>query len=167
MQHFYTSKGTIVLLLLAALAFVFVGLAMMFYEAGNDKVFRLLFGGAVIIIFGGAALYAGMRLLKKGPALTIATDGITDNSSLLKAGFIPWSDVLGLELNTFRGQQFIAVVVKDPQKYIKRGNFLSQTFMRLNQKWYDSAVQISLNTIDAEHVDVFELMQKKFSEFKA
>jgi hypothetical protein len=59
----------------------------------------IFLAGCIAIVFFG---FVGFLLLKKlidnTPGLIISENGITDNSSGVPAGFIPWSDIVALAI---------------------------------------------------------------------
>lgn len=52
-----------------------------------------IIGGFVTIFFGACLLFIIIRFFKPKDILVIDKNGITDNSSAISIGFIPWKDV--------------------------------------------------------------------------
>ena len=51
-------------------------------------------------------------------------EGFTDNSSGVSTGRVPWSEVVEIGQYRVQRQKLISVHVIDPEKYVKRANFL-------------------------------------------
>lgn len=74
----------------------------------------------------GAVLMAALgflftrQLLSKDPGLVLNTDGFIDNTSGGAAGLVAWEDVTGLREIKIGFSRFIAVLLRDPAKYIAR-----------------------------------------------
>ncbi|MES1199699.1 MAG: STM3941 family protein, partial [Pseudomonadota bacterium] len=84
-------------------------------------VFAGLFIAAALLGALGA-IFITRKLFDKRPGLVLSAEGIVDNSSGVAAGLIPWSDIEAFNVAEIRGNKFIVVLVKDPEKYLQRGN---------------------------------------------
>jgi len=118
----YRRKLTLGLLVLGAFAFVVLGAFLFFYD--QTSVRMDVVGVVCIIFFGGCGLYGLKALVDKEPGLKLDSEGLTDNSSALAAGFVPWSDVFGVEECQVQGQKSICLLLKNPEVYIERGSYL-------------------------------------------
>ncbi|MGB3079249.1 MAG: STM3941 family protein, partial [Saprospiraceae bacterium] len=121
-----SSKWRLVIMLFGSI--LFVGLGVWFVidpasmnEGGHPastKVF--LIGLASLIFFGSTGILILQQLLSKTPGLIISDLGVTDNTGVIKIGFIPWSDIAGITESKIRRVKFIHLVLKNPQVYIDR-----------------------------------------------
>ena len=147
------------LALTVAGSLLFVAAGVWFFIAPNDGrfitemrrfadpwVFHAL--GIVTALFGAAgAAYGVVKSRDRKPGLTLSPAGLLDNSSHVAAGFIPWSEVTGLDLFQARGQQMLVIKVADPGKYIERGSAVKRALNRANAGMVGSPVVISSNAL--------------------
>src|SRR5262245_19949122 len=102
------SKAKIVLLLMGSGVFVAAGL---FLWANADQFSSPLYVEAVAIaaigFFGLCGLFALFKLFDTTPGLILDAEGITDNSSAVSAGRIPWSDITGFTITSVQKQRFL------------------------------------------------------------
>lgn len=59
-----------------------------------------------------------MRLIDKTPAFTLTKDGIKDHISIVKAGLIPWEEVIGGEVKDYAGAKQFILLVKNPERHL-------------------------------------------------
>jgi hypothetical protein len=167
------SKTKIVLLLLGACAFVAIGFWMFSLDEAvirsqrrhNDPLYVHGIGLAAILFFGPCGLYALKKLFDKKPGLVFNNSGIVDNASAVAAGLIPWSDVVDTQVCEIQKQKILVINVKDPQKYIDRGNALKRALNKANYKMVGSAITISAHTLEIDFPDLvslFDEYQRKY-----
>ncbi|HYR11299.1 MAG TPA: STM3941 family protein [Longimicrobium sp.] len=104
-------------------------------------------GAGAFLFFAVCTLYAIAKAFDRKPGLVLGPTGIVDNSSAVAAGFIPWSEVTGVEIFQLGGQKMLVVRVADPEKYISRGNPLKRALNRANTGMCGSPVVISPNAL--------------------
>ena len=99
----------------------------------------MLFGAA---FFGFCFIF----IISKPKELLIADEkGITDRSSAIALGFIPWSDVASIRLCLFMEQKFIEVELKNEDKYLNGLGWFKKNAIKANKKMQLQAVLITLN----------------------
>jgi hypothetical protein len=167
------SKFKLVLFLIGSIGFVAMGVwTMMGVPRGNHPILSnpiLQYAICVLcIVFFGFLSYVYFKKIsdvKSG--LVISDEGITDNSSGVSAGFIPWSDVQDItELKVHR-QKFVCIGVKNPQDYIdKQPSAIKRKAMQLNHTTFGAAISISANGLECNHERLKSLLKQKHSEFK-
>jgi hypothetical protein len=86
--------------------------------------------------FGLCALYGFIKLFDRAPGLVFDHEGIIDNSSGAVAGRVSWSEIRDIKAMTISGQRFLAFIVRDPERYLGKGNIVSRVFVKLNYKRY-------------------------------
>ena len=173
------SKTKIALAILGACAFVAIGIWLLSLDAESiqaSRNFGLFFnnptyvyglGFLSIIIFGILALFFFRKLFDKKPGLVFTNSGIVDNASAVSAGFIPWSEVIGSEIFEMQRQKMLIIMVKDPEKYIDRGNAVQRTLNKANHKMCGSPISISANALKinfSELRDLFDQYQRKYGD---
>jgi hypothetical protein len=101
-----------------------------------------------ILFFGFSLIYYIKKWLNKKPAIIIDDMGITVQSGAISVGNIPWQDITGLTRFREASQEFLAILLKDPQSYITRqSGGWKRWLMRMNYKRYGSPVQIPANAV--------------------
>jgi hypothetical protein len=107
------------------------------------------------------------KLIKNEPALIISADGITDNSSGVSAGFIPWSDIIAVKEAVIANQRFINLVVKNPQEYIDRQkSVFRRKIMQKNHDIFGTGIGISTNTLKISYSELKKILEERVSEMK-
>ena len=168
------SKKKIALLLLGASAFVAIGIWMFSRDDAsirsgrgmNDPMLVHALGLVAIVFFGIAGLVALKKLFDTKPALILNKSGIVDNASAVAAGFIPWSEVVGARIVDVQKQKMLVIDVRDPEKYLARGNLVKQTLNKANYKMVGSPVSISANVLAidfSELTSLFDQYQRNYA----
>ena len=168
------SKKKMVFTFLGAIVFVGLGIWLLVNPPkisnpifGNPTVI-LIVGLASIIFFGLAGAIIFRKFLDKKPGLTISKEGITDNSSGVSAGLIPWSDIHEIKVSQVMSQKFLMLVVNNPQDYLdKVANPLKRNAMNINYKTYGSPISISSNALQTNFNDLQRLLTEKLKEYKS
>ena len=168
------SKLKMVLMLLGCLAFVTAGV---FFVTSPDKFLspvartsaKIFIAGCLgILFFGIVGFSIFKRILDHSPGLIISEGGITDNSSGISAGFIPWSDIVAVKEPTVAGQRFINLVVKNHNDYVQRQkSALKRWIMLKNFKTYRTGIGISPNALKTNFDDLKEIIERRLSEYNA
>jgi len=167
------SKFKIGLILLGASGFVALGIwfiinPAMFQNSGyvNRPAFEILAAGyASIIFFGACAIFAAYKIFDNKSGLIIDKDGITDNSSGVSVGFIPWGDITHLDIKQVYRQKFILVFVNDAQKYINKQSFFKNKAILGNYKFYGTPVTITSNGLKCNFDDLYNLLSTKLEKY--
>ena len=145
---------SVVLGFLGSLAFVLIGAWMV---SSDPSV--AFWGYLSIVFFGLCAFVFAVQAFQRGPALIVNPDGITDRSTAVSAGFIPWADITGIGSGSMQGQHFIAIQVRDPEKYLNRGNALQRKLKRMNQRSFGMGIAIHTNSLDVETEELLGLLE--------
>lgn len=167
------SKVKIVLLLLGGCVFVAIGV-WMFTAAGTmgrprgsagDALVARGLGLASILFFGLAGLYALKLLFDKRPGLVFNSHGFVNNTSVVRAGLIPWSEVVGVAVFEVQKQKMLLVEVKDPRKYIAGGGALRRAFNKANYELAGSAIYISPGALAISFSDLLSLFERYHQKY--
>ncbi|MFI3116268.1 MAG: STM3941 family protein [Clostridia bacterium] len=139
---------------------------------------RLLTGNAFGLIFLKIIMLIGFlfmalctcflikRAFKKKDILIVNSQGITDNSSMFSAGFIPWSDVEKVFVADIMGEKLIEVALKDEQSHFnKQSKFLQKTLL-YNKSIGHEMVCITLNSTGIKPESIIEEIECIFSKYK-
>ncbi len=168
------SKQKMILTLLGSI--VFVGLGIWFL-INPPKISNPIFGNptlifivglASILFFGLVAVTIFRKFSDKKPGLIISRHGITDNSSGVSAGLIPWSDIQEIKISQVMSQKFLMLIVNNPQDYLdKVTNPLKRNAMKMNYKTYGSPISISSNALRTNFNELQNLLLEKMNEYKS
>ncbi len=115
-----------------------------------DPVEIYLMSAAGVLFFGAIFISAGIKLFGRKEGVIVDEQGITDNSSGVAAGFIPWADVKRLRIH----KGFLVVDLVNPAAYAKRGWPPRRLAYRLNQYFYNSPVVISDKVLNGSVRDI-------------
>ena len=156
-------------------AIVFVGLGLRFL-INPPKISNSIFGNPTLIFivglssilfFGLVALTIFRKFSAKKAGLIISREGITDNSSGVSAGLIPWTDIDDIKISQVMSQKFLLLIVKNPQDYLdKVTNALKKNAMKMNYKTYGSPISISSNALQTNFDDLHKLLLEKMNKYK-
>lgn len=103
------------------------------------------------------------RALSKKDILTVTADGITDNSSALAFGFILWSDMERIYLDSVMRNTFIEVQLKNEEAYISRFHGIRKWMMLANRRMGHQAVCITLNSSGVSPQKLLVKLQDRLS----
>ncbi|MDH4472782.1 MAG: STM3941 family protein [Fluviicola sp.] len=168
------SKTKMTLTLLGSLAFVGIGIWFLIKPPkisnpilGNPTLI-IAVGLASILFFGFVAVSIFRKLSSKNVGLIISRQGVTDNSSGVSAGLIPWTDIQEINVSQVMSQKFLLLIVRNPQEYLDNvRNPIKRTAMKANYKMYGSPISISAKVLDTDFDRLHQLMVEKLKEYKA
>jgi hypothetical protein len=140
-------RGRLALLLCGALVFVAFDCWLLMPPYTNTGFDEFLFAGLGLPFFGLAALFILSRLLSRKPALVIDASGITDNGSLVAAGFIPWSDFADAGIASVGKTRFLGIRLRDPDAYLARSNALKRFLVQINMQLCGYPCNIPVTTL--------------------
>ena len=115
------SKTKMTLTFLGSVMFVGLGLWFLIKPPKSNHLIlgnpTLIFitGLAAVIFFGFVAVTIFRKFLDKNPGLILSKQGITDNSSGVSVGLIPWTDIQEVKITQEVNQRFIMLIVRNPQ----------------------------------------------------
>lgn len=168
------SKTKMMLTFFGSLLFVGLGL---WFLINPPKSTHWLFGNPAVIFIAGIAsvLFFGLvavtifrKFSDKKPGLIINKQGITDNSSGVSAGLIPWTDIQEITISQVMNQKFLMFIVRNPEFYLdKVTNPLKRNAMKMNYKTYGSPISISANALQTNFDDLRKILIEKMNEYKS
>jgi len=168
------SKSKLTLMLVGCIAFVALGLWMFSYQPTSGDppwMIRPLIVTASIaatVFFGFCGFLAIKKLNSPLPGLIINNEGITNYSSGLSAGPIPWKDILEVKTTSALSQSFILIMVSNPQEHIDRQpSAIKRKAMTVNYKTYGTPVCISANGLKSNFNDLYRLLTENLRQKKS
>jgi hypothetical protein len=105
---------------LVALVTGLIGLAAGVWLLLSGGTASLVLGGVLAVFFGVGAVRALLRLVRGRPLLVATREGIDDGGSIVAAGFLPWSEVGGIDVLAARGGGMLVIGVRDPEAVLSR-----------------------------------------------
>lgn len=109
----------------------------------------------VIIFFGFTALIYLKMILSTKPVISISEKGICDNVSF---GMIEWEDVAGFRKVRVQKQDYILILLENPEKYIEKFNFFKQKWLSLNLKQYGTPVMIHTGNLKIDQEELLNIV---------
>jgi len=169
------SKKKIILLLIAATAFVIGGIWIVsdpeifipnIFGITNPEIIRI--GGIIgVLFFGAAAIYGIKKLFDKKVGLIIDSHGITDNSNASSIGLIEWNDISEIRTQQVMSTKFLLIDIVNPEKYIgKAKNRIQAKLMKGNMNMYGTPLSITSNTLKYDFGKLEQLVQTEFERNK-
>lgn len=118
-----------------------------------------------VIFFGYAFLYLLKRDITNNELLVIDKKGITDYTSAIANGFVPWEDIQEILLRSMLGNVFIELVIKDEQRYLNNMTLMQRLCAQANKKMGHEIICMTLNTTGKNPHEVFKIAQVYFKEY--
>ncbi|MFU2163320.1 STM3941 family protein [Streptococcus pluranimalium] len=146
---------------LGALMFVIFGLLFLF----SSDLFAILIGLLSIAFFGWVFIILIKRIFTSYSLLIVDEQGITDHSSALALGFVPWKDIENVQLRHMLNQTFISVSVKDQEAYLAKMSVLQRNATKANLKMGYPLINITLNTTGKNPRAIYHEIEDKFGHF--
>jgi hypothetical protein len=136
------AKGSVVLRIVVAFAFLVGGVAMW-----RSSPYPIL--GGMAAVFSAWALYFGFRLLVDSrPGLVLNNSGLTINSRIGSGGTVSWSNVSGFALARYGHDYQLVVNVKQPEVYLARGGIFLRMLNSLSTTLFGSPVRVNAGLLD-------------------
>jgi hypothetical protein len=118
---------------------------------------------AAMGVLGG--LYGVRRFFGDRRGVVFSSTGVTDYTSGISAGMIPWREIVGAEIVKLSTQTVLVIKLKEPRKFLEHQSLLRWPFLALNDKICGSPVAISpaaLKVSPSELLDLFSQYREKY-----
>lgn len=142
-------KGNILYFIISFIFTIFGLYGIFIHIKGVNLILQIIIKIIYLIdicFFGYGCIFFIKKNKKKQEILIINDKGITDNSTAISLGFIPWEDIENVYIDGVLGNQFIELKIKNEEKYLKNINFMKKILINLNKKMGHQIVCITLNT---------------------
>ena len=167
------SKTKLLGLVLGSLAFVGIGLFILSLDSAiiesqrrfNNPLFVHGIGWLCIVFFGLTGTIGVRKFFDKKPGLIFSSAGVTDNSSGVSAGFIPWREIASFDVYEIYNQKMLIVLVKNPEKYIEIGNAIKRSLNRTNYKMCGSPIAISSNSLKINFAELLKICSEYYIKY--
>ncbi|HPF00035.1 MAG TPA: STM3941 family protein [Bacteroidales bacterium] len=168
------SKRKLIWMTMGSLAFCCIGIWLLIDPHKTDHPFLgslavTYMTGLVTFLFFGFGVFIFIRkLLSDNPGFIISRDGLTDNSSGVAAGYIPWEDIQDVINAEIMNQRCILIMVKNPLEYLEKvRNPLKRKTMHMNYKMCGTPISVSANSLKINYDNLFKLIIHKMDEYKS
>ena len=149
---------------------LFVGAAIcLFVKFDMDatmEIFMKTIAFIGLLFFGYAFIFFCKRIFNKNEMLIVNSKGITDNSSAISLGFIPWGEIESAYIGEVLNNRFIELKIKNEEKYLNNLSFFKKFFINSNKKMGHEIVCITLNTTDYSLDEVLDEIKKYMVKYK-
>ena len=116
-------------------------------------------GALGIALFGALSLINLRKYFDRRPGVVLSEAGLLDNSTSVSVGFVPWSDITGVDTYRTFNQRTLVVRVSDPQKYLGGGNALARYLRKSNLRLCGSPVTITSTVLKIGYDDLMAEIQ--------
>ncbi len=147
-----------------ALGMVLLSLFILFADLTENPLKQILFkaiGAFGFLLFSYCSVCLVKKALSGKALLTVTPDGITDNSSELSFGFIPWSGIERIYLDSMMDNVFIEIQLKNEEAYIGKLRGIRKWAVLVNRRMGHQAVCITLNSSGVSPKDMIGELQRR------
>ncbi|HRH65018.1 MAG TPA: STM3941 family protein [Bacteroidia bacterium] len=126
-------------------------------------ILRLLLNVAFATASLALCIHALRSMLNKGPGLIVSNLGLLDNSGMVSAGMVFWTDVIEINKSRIFFSECILVKVKNPDRYIRNEkNVFKRFWLRTEYRRTGSPVNISSSGLAYKYNDLFRIIQDRY-----
>ena len=143
-------KGKIAVLTIGSIVFVVSAISLCVNAEAQTTMSpedARIGGIAAGLFFSLTAVYGVMNLRNKKPGLVINNEGITNNSNNTGGMLVKWSDVTEVVRKTVKGDEFLLLMISNPNDYLAKSSGVSKMWLTANHKLYGTPFSISTKTL--------------------
>lgn len=173
----YQKRWKMTLFCIVCLIFALMGLVVLLSTLSGEvpdfnahKIWFSVLGLSLSIICGLCFIYFLKRMIKPRPAIIVSTEGLTDHSSFIGAGFTKWEDIAKIGYVDFASQQFLGIFTHDEDLIINRFTGIKRWMIQINTKLLPSQINIKvqdLNCTEKEFLKEVEAHWKYSTQHRA
>jgi hypothetical protein len=115
-------------------------------------------GWTGLVFFGSLIVVFSRELLDSRPRIIINEMGIEDRK--LGVGLIPWSEITGAYVKSFKGADFICLLLRNPEMWTHKLSPAAQKMGKANRALGFSDLNLILSGTDANSTRVLDLIVK-------
>lgn len=93
-------------------------------------------------------------------ALVINADGIVDNISMAKIGFVNWNEIEKIEIIKSAGHPHLFFFIKNSEKYLRKLNWFKRRMLLQLEKDKGSPIAINLGLISYDSNELIVMLEK-------
>lgn len=167
------SKFKLVLLILGALIFLALGIWLSLLDAAfieaqhrwNSPALIHTVGAVAVVFAALCAAFGVKKLFDDRPGLVLNHLGITDHSSALAAGLIPWAEIRGFATYQVQRQKLLILLLHHPQPYLEAGGWWKRLMLQANFKMCGSPICISASALSISFDELVELCMQYHARY--
>lgn len=99
--------------------------------------------GALTLVLSFVFTLGLIQLLFKCEGVSIDSEGLFDNSSLVSVGLIEWDDITSIRTGKVNTTRFLFIDVKNPEEYLSRFGKLKTWWLKVNAGPFGTPISIS------------------------
>lgn len=149
-----------ILLLLAAIAFVVIGIFILL-DQESDLIMK---GIAIIgILFFGAAIPIGIiKIVKSDAELELTDKHLIIQPNTKKEIKLNWSEIVDFNVVKIKGTKIITILVSNPQSWIdKETNLIKRKLMKFNLNNYGTPFSITTSSLAVSHHKLLDQLRAR------
>jgi hypothetical protein len=120
-----------------------------------------IFGWLGVGFFGLGFIILPRQLMKTGVQFVIDERGLHDHRS--KFGLVEWNDVTALSLGTIRGQRFLCVHMREPEKYLSRLSKAGRLVAQANEGLGFPPITLAFSGLSKSKEEVLQFIQDNYA----
>lgn len=157
------SRSKVGFLAIGSLAMAVAAGWMLLSAPGTNSFHQIVLGLGIVFFLLGAGVQFRL-LLRNEPGLVVNRQGFLFRPTGLAFGWVDWADVTGVREGRSRGGAILSVLLRDPQKYVARGNWLQRLAKAINWRLTGTPVAFTTGSLQASPAEVVLIFQKFLSE---
>jgi len=162
------SKAKLLVLIVGAALFVALGVWLFLTADKQVRYDPSYVKGVAIVAIGFFELcgaYGLTKLFGNRPGLILDSAGLVDNSSAFAVGRVAWNEIRDIRVLSIRRQRFLALIVRDPGKYLCQGSFVRQYLKTKTFELTGSPVTIASNALRIGFDDLEKLLRAYWRKY--
>ena len=144
-----------------SLLFVAIGIFILSIE--NDLK-SIVISWSCVIFFGFAFLIFLWQIFDTRPRVVIDQIGVYDRT--LGVGIIEWEDIEHAYLNSLMKNDFISLVLKNPEKYLHKLSKPKAKLAKYNRTLGFETININLSGVNIDSREVFDIFIKQLTKVR-
>lgn len=168
------SKRKMSLLLAASVVFAIAGYWLFALDATEIASMRRYhapwfvhaIGIASMVLGGWGIAMIARKWIDPKPGLVLDARGLTDNTSALSAGLIPWSDIAGFEVRRIQRQRILYVLLNDPKAYVAKFGPAKRALLNANLRFGPSPVAITSTALSIDFDALTALAERHLEAYR-
>ena len=169
-------KGILLWLVLFSLGMIAISLRFIISPPENSSQLLLsnpytaaLLGIIMVIVFTPMVFFLLSSLIHVGDAVVIDKKGITDNSSIVALGFIPWKDIAYIDMYQVKKHKHVRLHLLNDKEYLNKIHSpVKRLFFKINNWDKNGYYRVSISTtyLRCKYEDLDKNIREAFELYK-
>ncbi|WP_164112025.1 MULTISPECIES: STM3941 family protein [Sphingobacterium] len=164
------SKKKIVLSLLTTFIICFLGTFMLLHSEEVSSFYKspllAMVIGAFLLVFSFVSTVALIQFLFKGEGVSIDSNSLFDDSSLVSVGLIEWDDITSIRTAKINTTRFLLIDVKNPEEYLSRFGKLKSWWLKVNAGPFGTPISISAVLLECSFDELENRVREAYEKNK-